>query len=480
MNEREGLRETFYREVQEIFDGLDIDLVELEKNPDDNELLNTIFRHIHTLKGSWALFGYHSLERFTHLQEDLLGHLRSEQIPPTVDMVDMLFESFDCMRENFERIKSGEDITDERFMETSMKLVALLPEKNIDDISDDIIENNCAKEAGIDEEFIKSLDKSHACEVSQCVDNGMRLYQIRMMLDKECFKAGVDPLVIFKRLADAGKVIRTDSTGDIPLLKDFDPTLLYFTGFLTLYASKLGLDEINETLEFAMDNGHVTLHQFTPGELQREFAIEADPFWTEGDAAEVERPSASRESIECFKGEVEHAISGVKERLSSLTKVSGKELRSSIESVYHFFHNIDENSGVLELDELSSIAAPIEERLKESLAEPDIEKITFSSKEVLDFSDGVDRIKEILVDHSEKTLKEFVAIEPSSEYMILRDSYMLGELLIELGVMVREDLDKALTIQKELKAAVKEGYAPDEILHPIEAGKKVAMKGRVA
>ena len=68
--------ESFIVETKEILEKLDVDLVEMEKRPDDNELLNTVFRHFHTIKGTSSFLGLDKLTRITHKGEDILNKLR--------------------------------------------------------------------------------------------------------------------------------------------------------------------------------------------------------------------------------------------------------------------------------------------------------------------------------------------------------------------------------------------------------------------
>ena len=88
----------FVIEAGEILDQLDIDFVELEKNPDEKKLIENIFRGMHTLKGSSGFFAFKRLEKLAHACETLLSKVREGQIALNQEMVTTLLEGFDALR----------------------------------------------------------------------------------------------------------------------------------------------------------------------------------------------------------------------------------------------------------------------------------------------------------------------------------------------------------------------------------------------
>ncbi|NOY94541.1 MAG: chemotaxis protein CheA [Deltaproteobacteria bacterium] len=101
-------REEFLAEAQEIIEGLSRDLLLLDQadkeGRDEPELINEVFRGVHTLKGIAGMFGYHQLGAVTHALEDLLDDLRLGRVSLAQSVLDVLFEGV----ENFQRLL-GED-----------------------------------------------------------------------------------------------------------------------------------------------------------------------------------------------------------------------------------------------------------------------------------------------------------------------------------------------------------------------------------
>ena len=75
-----ALLQAFLVESQELLQGMDQDLAELEKTPDTEELLNRIFRALHTIKGTAGFLGLHPIVQLGHRAEDVLNALRRREI----------------------------------------------------------------------------------------------------------------------------------------------------------------------------------------------------------------------------------------------------------------------------------------------------------------------------------------------------------------------------------------------------------------
>ncbi len=89
----------FLEEVEEHFQSLEEDLVQLEKDKEFNEdLIQEIFRASHTLKGSSATIGHNRMAELTHAMENVLDKLRKKQLSVTSNLIDILFECLDYLR----------------------------------------------------------------------------------------------------------------------------------------------------------------------------------------------------------------------------------------------------------------------------------------------------------------------------------------------------------------------------------------------
>src|SRR6266849_8016459 len=106
----DDLIKDFLVESIENLDRLDSELVKLESDPSSQELLSSIFRTIHTIKGSCGFLGFGKLEKVAHAGESLLSHLRDGKIPLTEGLTSGLLSMVDAIRTIRSEIQaSGQD-----------------------------------------------------------------------------------------------------------------------------------------------------------------------------------------------------------------------------------------------------------------------------------------------------------------------------------------------------------------------------------
>jgi len=105
MDEFQEILQDFLIESFELLEQLDQDLVLLETNPEDLELLNRIFRVAHTVKGASSFLNFDVLTHLTHHMEDILNKARHGDLLLTPDVMDVVLESIDLMKELLNTIR---------------------------------------------------------------------------------------------------------------------------------------------------------------------------------------------------------------------------------------------------------------------------------------------------------------------------------------------------------------------------------------
>jgi len=96
--DREAVLASFLVESEEGLDLMEHALVQMESNPSDPELLHSIFRVAHTLKGNATSLELRDLAGFAHVVEDLLDVLREQQSLPGADLISLLLKAVDELR----------------------------------------------------------------------------------------------------------------------------------------------------------------------------------------------------------------------------------------------------------------------------------------------------------------------------------------------------------------------------------------------
>lgn len=110
--EMKEIVDSFLVESKEIIDSLDLDLIELEKSPNDESLLNKVFRSFHTIKGASGFLNLNKLTSLTHRCEDILNKLRKKEAQLDSAIMDSILLGYDKMKEliNSIELNHNEDV----------------------------------------------------------------------------------------------------------------------------------------------------------------------------------------------------------------------------------------------------------------------------------------------------------------------------------------------------------------------------------
>jgi two-component system, chemotaxis family, sensor kinase CheA len=102
-----GIVKDFLVESYENLDRLDRELVGLEKNPEDRDALSSVFRTIHTIKGTCGFLGFTKLEAVAHVGENLLTRLRDRQLTLSPEITTALLSMVDAVRQMLSQIEAA-------------------------------------------------------------------------------------------------------------------------------------------------------------------------------------------------------------------------------------------------------------------------------------------------------------------------------------------------------------------------------------
>ncbi len=129
MSENEEFIGEFLEECDESLDQLDKDLLALEQNPRDKQRLESVFRTIHTIKGTSGFFGFAKLGALAHDGETLLGRLRDGEIFLNQEIATTLLQLIDGIRQMLASIRDSgaEGATDFRSLSASLIRLAMSP-----------------------------------------------------------------------------------------------------------------------------------------------------------------------------------------------------------------------------------------------------------------------------------------------------------------------------------------------------------------
>ena len=116
----------FLIESNELLDQLDRDLVDLEKDSGSKELLASIFRAIHTIKGTSGTLGFPKLESVAHVGENVLSRMRDGKLVLNAEITSALLKMIDVVRNILRTVESSGSEGEPELKEVIASLTALL------------------------------------------------------------------------------------------------------------------------------------------------------------------------------------------------------------------------------------------------------------------------------------------------------------------------------------------------------------------
>lgn len=186
------LLEQFTLEARDCLEVVGQRLLDLEREPANAEMINDLFRQVHTLKGNCGLFEFKALERVVHAGEDLLDRVRNGRMAYTPELADALLNAMDYTAELVDEIAAHGELpaqADDRAVVLAAALRALLdPNKPVDG-SNIAAPNTVAATNSVAP--LEPLPDWAQDLPEACHANG--LIALRYQPEAECFFKGEDP-----------------------------------------------------------------------------------------------------------------------------------------------------------------------------------------------------------------------------------------------------------------------------------------------
>src|SRR5437660_4354408 len=125
---RELLLQSFCEETEECLAQMEQSLLALETHPEDRELISSLFRAAHTIKGNASLLEFDALARFLHNVEDLLDLCRNHTIALSQEVINILLQAVDALRQMAKRAVDGKESLPPEHEALSVRLAELASE----------------------------------------------------------------------------------------------------------------------------------------------------------------------------------------------------------------------------------------------------------------------------------------------------------------------------------------------------------------
>ena len=328
--------EIFIDESEEHLQTLSDCIMVLEKEPDNKDTINEVFRAAHSLKGMAGTMGFKRMQHLTHDMENVFQEVRSDHIKVTSGMIDLLFKCLDALEGYVDNIKSTSDEGTED-NEVIIKELNDFIAKTEGAEETGNTETSEAKEAAPEstqeekagqEKIELTNDEKKA--IREAESNGQHIYVMTVHIQKDCLLKAARAFLVFKAVEDFGQIlVYRPSSQDIEDEKfEFE-----FSFFL---ASEESEDKIVAVAKAVSEIEKVDAEEIHFDEYVKEAEAQEEQQAKEATAEQKEAPAEAPKAAE------KKAPAANAKKQTNAKPVTGRTVRVDIEKLDALMNQVSE------------------------------------------------------------------------------------------------------------------------------------------
>ncbi|MBN2352863.1 MAG: chemotaxis protein CheA [Spirochaetales bacterium] len=235
----DAYRETFRDESRDLLERLEKAALDLGADPSDGGIVHDIFRILHTIKGTSAMFDFTEVSEFAHRLESLFSKIRDGKLSCAKQAAEAALASSDFLRASIAAALSGEK-GDAVLKGKKESLLALLGELDTEGGA-----GSAASDA------VSGAADAHAA-------GDLVTYRIRFRPPEDIFMKGVNPEAMLRELSELGACRIIALPDKIPELETLDPERCYF-GWDVILSTSRGENAVRDVFIFVEDQSVITI-----------------------------------------------------------------------------------------------------------------------------------------------------------------------------------------------------------------------------
>ncbi|MGE0383787.1 MAG: chemotaxis protein CheA [Gammaproteobacteria bacterium] len=236
----------FHAESDELLQRMESTLLQLQSSPQRTEVVDELFRAVHTIKGTAGIFGYDAIVAFTHDVETLLDRIRCGEDAADADVVSLLLACGDHIRALIAPAMQGTPIDAELAARGAQLTARVLA--------------RCGAPAGRTPAPPDSTPPA-AADVSRAPQR----WRLRLRFGPEVLRNGMDPLSILRYLATFGEIEPLQTLTDrMPPWEEMDPEACHL-GFDLVFASAAGREAVDAAFDFVRADCEILIEPLDGG-----------------------------------------------------------------------------------------------------------------------------------------------------------------------------------------------------------------------
>ncbi len=216
--------EIFIEEAKEHLQSLNENLLVLEKEPENKDTINEIFRSAHSLKGMAGTMGYKRMQHLTHDMENVFQEVRSDKMKVSSELVDGLFRGLDALQEYLDNIintqdegtNDNQDLIDlfQKELEIGLNGGGGAPAASQEAAPAAAAEGAAAAQAAPEAKTANALDNlvlndTDKSVIAKAVGEGMTAYALNVEIQDTCVLKAARAFLVFKAIEPIGEVIKS-------------------------------------------------------------------------------------------------------------------------------------------------------------------------------------------------------------------------------------------------------------------------------
>lgn len=330
--------EIFIDESEEHLQTLSDCIMVLEKEPDNKDTINEVFRAAHSLKGMAGTMGFKRMQHLTHDMENVFQEVRSDHIKVTSGMIDLLFKCLDALEGYVDNIKSTSDEgteDNEVIIKELNDFIAKAEGAGAEETGK--TETSEAKEAAPEstqeekagqEKIELTNDEKKA--IREAESNGQHIYVMTVHIQKDCLLKAARAFLVFKAVEDFGQIlVYRPSSQDIEDEKfEFE-----FSFFL---ASEESEDKIVAAAKAVSEIEKVDAEEIHLDEYVKEAEAQEEQQAKEAAAEQKEAPAEAPKAAE------KKAPAANAKKQTNAKPVTGRTVRVDIEKLDALMNQVSE------------------------------------------------------------------------------------------------------------------------------------------
>ena len=323
----------FIDETNGHIQALNDNIMILEKEPENKDVINEIFRAAHSLKGMAGTMGFKKMQRLTHDMENVFQEIRNDNIKVNSNLIDILFNCLDAIEEYLETIKATSDEGDNGNEALIQQLNDYLNGGATAAPAEEAVETKDApakEEAASDGLSHMEVDDVTYSKIKEAQESGLHIYEFTVHIQKDCLLKAARAFLVFKAVEDFGEILAYNPSSQDIEDEKFD------LDFSLVVASSQELQPIVDAIKAVSEIEGVDAKESSHEEFMQEEEPEAAPETKQEETKTEDKPAEAPKAAKATKTSAKSA------KANNNKPVTARTVRVDIEKLDALMNQVSE------------------------------------------------------------------------------------------------------------------------------------------